>query len=99
VRRGPSLTPIPLLTVNQHSRCDRDHSGSGAADHDRRSLPGGLFESLRVSDSRLPALPAPFRRVREVVGVEDLGAKRNHIAAVFSVEFIVPRPARRFVGC
>jgi putative ABC transport system permease protein len=30
-----------------------------------------------------------FRRVREVVVLKTLGAKRNHIAAVFSVEFIV----------
>ena len=30
-----------------------------------------------------------FRRVREVVVLKTLGAKRNHIAVVFSVEFIV----------
>jgi putative ABC transport system permease protein len=30
-----------------------------------------------------------FRRIREVVVLKTLGAKRNHIAAVFSVEFIV----------
>ncbi len=30
-----------------------------------------------------------FRRVREVVVLKTLGAKRNHIVAVFSVEFIV----------
>lgn len=30
-----------------------------------------------------------FRRVREVVVLKTLGAKRNHIAAVFSVEFVV----------
>ncbi len=30
-----------------------------------------------------------FRRVREVVVLKTLGAKRDHIAAVFSVEFIV----------
>jgi putative ABC transport system permease protein len=30
-----------------------------------------------------------FRRVREVVVLKTLGARRNHIAAVFSVEFIV----------
>jgi putative ABC transport system permease protein len=30
-----------------------------------------------------------FRRLREVVVLKTLGAKRNHIAAVFSVEFIV----------
>ena len=30
-----------------------------------------------------------FRRVREVVVLKTLGAKRNHIAAVFTVEFIV----------
>jgi putative ABC transport system permease protein len=30
-----------------------------------------------------------FRRVREVVVLKTLGAKRNHIAAVFSLEFIV----------
>lgn len=30
-----------------------------------------------------------FRRVREVVVLKTLGAKRNHVAAVFSVEFIV----------
>jgi putative ABC transport system permease protein len=30
-----------------------------------------------------------FRRVREVVVLKTLGAKRNHIVAVFSVEFLV----------
>ncbi len=30
-----------------------------------------------------------FRRVREVVVLKTLGAKRNHIVAVFSVEFVV----------
>ena len=30
-----------------------------------------------------------FRRVREVVVLKTLGARRDHIAAVFSVEFIV----------
>ena len=30
-----------------------------------------------------------FRRIREVVVLKTLGAKRDHIAAVFSVEFVV----------
>jgi putative ABC transport system permease protein len=30
-----------------------------------------------------------FRRIREVVVLKTLGAKRSHIAAVFSVEFLV----------
>jgi putative ABC transport system permease protein len=39
-----------------------------------------------------------FRRVREVVVLKTLGAKRNHIAAVFSVEFIVLGLLAGFVG-
>jgi putative ABC transport system permease protein len=39
-----------------------------------------------------------FRRVREVVVLKTLGARRNHIAAVFSVEFIVLGLLAGFVG-
>jgi putative ABC transport system permease protein len=39
-----------------------------------------------------------FRRLREVVVLKTLGAKRNHIAAVFSVEFIVLGLLAGFVG-
>jgi putative ABC transport system permease protein len=39
-----------------------------------------------------------FRRVREVVVLKTLGAKRNHIAVVFSVEFIVLGLLAGFVG-
>jgi putative ABC transport system permease protein len=39
-----------------------------------------------------------FRRVREVVVLKTLGAKRNHIAAVFSVEFVVLGLLAGFVG-
>jgi putative ABC transport system permease protein len=39
-----------------------------------------------------------FRRIREVVVLKTLGAKRNHIAAVFSVEFIVLGLLAGFVG-
>jgi putative ABC transport system permease protein len=39
-----------------------------------------------------------FRRVREVVVLKTLGAKRNHIAAVFSVEFLVLGLLAGFVG-
>jgi putative ABC transport system permease protein len=39
-----------------------------------------------------------FRRVREVVVLKTLGAKRSHIAAVFSVEFIVLGLLAGFVG-
>jgi putative ABC transport system permease protein len=39
-----------------------------------------------------------FRRVREVVVLKTLGARRSHIAAVFSVEFIVLGLLAGFVG-
>jgi putative ABC transport system permease protein len=39
-----------------------------------------------------------FRRIREVVVLKTLGAKRNHIAAVFSVEFVVLGLLAGFVG-
>ena len=39
-----------------------------------------------------------FRRIREVVVLKTLGAKRNHIAAVFSVEFLVLGLLAGFVG-
>jgi putative ABC transport system permease protein len=39
-----------------------------------------------------------FRRIREVVVLKTLGAKRDHIAAVFSVEFIVLGLLAGFVG-
>ncbi|HET6218880.1 MAG TPA: FtsX-like permease family protein, partial [Acidobacteriaceae bacterium] len=39
-----------------------------------------------------------FRRLREVVVLKTLGAKRNHIVAVFSVEFIVLGLLAGFVG-
>jgi putative ABC transport system permease protein len=39
-----------------------------------------------------------FRRIREVVVLKTLGAKRNHIAAVFSIEFLVLGLLAGFVG-
>jgi putative ABC transport system permease protein len=45
-------------------------------------LSGAVILASSIASTR-------FRRVREVVVLKTLGAKRNHIAAVFSVEFIV----------
>ena len=43
-------------------------------------LSGAVILASSIASTR-------FRRVREVVVLKTLGAKRNHIAAVFSVEF------------
>ncbi len=45
-------------------------------------LAGAIILASSIASTR-------FRRIREVVVLKTLGAKRNHIAAVFSVEFIV----------
>ena len=45
-------------------------------------LAGAIILASSIASTR-------FRRIREVVVLKTLGAKRNHIAAVFSVEFVV----------
>ena len=54
-------------------------------------LSGAVILASSIASTR-------FRRVREVVVLKTLGAKRNHIAAVFSVEFILLGLLAGFVG-
>jgi putative ABC transport system permease protein len=54
-------------------------------------LSGAVILASSVASTR-------FRRIREVVVLKTLGATRNHIAQVFSVEFIVLGLLAGFVG-
>ena len=54
-------------------------------------LSGAVILASSVASTR-------FRRIREVVVLKTLGATRNHIARVFSVEFIVLGMLAGFVG-
>ena len=84
-----ALQRLPDSHCDQHRGYFRDYSGGRWADHRGGSLPRRVLHPLGAIILVSSIASTRFRRIREVVVLKTLGAKRKYIVAVFSVEFMV----------